>query len=92
MKKPWPRIALSPALISILLITAGCPGPTRNESEFGNSVRNMVAAQKYAPPAAETTGGLDGIKAEKVLKAYREDVSATEGVKNEIQIKVGDRK
>lgn len=76
-----------------LLVLAACAEPTALEKDFGNSVRAMVAAQKYTPPAAvqpvPVPIGIDGKKAEQVLRTYRQDVSQPQEIKNEIQINVG---
>lgn len=76
-----------------LLVLAGCAEPTALEKDFGNSVRAMVAAQKYTPPTAVQPApvptGIDGKKAEQVLRVYREDISQPQEIKNEIQINVG---
>lgn len=82
---------LAGALLCGGLLAACESQPTQSEREFGDSVRQMVAAQK-APPAATAVapaGGLDGRKAEAIMKVYREDVSQPKQIHNEIKINVG---
>ncbi|PHQ16687.1 hypothetical protein CLH61_01540 [Marinobacter profundi] len=56
------------------LLLTGCASPS-SEDQFGNSVRQMIAAQKYVPPQQEATGMpmLDGQKAEAGYNSYRKD-------------------
>jgi hypothetical protein len=77
-------------LLGVGLMTGCQTEPSRSEQEFGDSVRQMVSAQKYQPeePAA-APAGLDGRKAERVMKVYREDVAQPKQIKNEIFINVG---
>jgi uncharacterized lipoprotein YajG len=77
-------------LVGSGLLAACQTEPTQSEQEFGDSVRQMVSAQKYQPaepPAAPS--GMDGRKAEKVMQVYREDVAQPKQISNEIYINVG---
>lgn len=82
-------------LIGLAVVLGGLAAcqtePTRSEREFGDSVRQMVAAQKYQPAGTptEASSGLDGQKAEKIMSVYRDDVAQPKQIKNEIQINVG---
>lgn len=85
-------------LVSGLL--AGCAeystAPLRLEQDFGNSVRQMQAAQtlnakKASDPAlVEPVKTFDGKKGEAVLdKAYRKDVAKPQEVKQDIIFNIG---
>lgn len=67
-------------LVGILLLTllAGCPEwnshPVVVERDFGNSARNMVKNQTLYPEHGQNDKpvlGMDGQKAQGVIKAYR---------------------
>ena len=80
--------------VSILLAAAvlfglGCESqPTAVEANFGSSVRNAIALQTAQP--GQPVPGLDGVKAEAVLEAYRGDVAKPERVERDlIQINLG---
>lgn len=73
-------IAAVAPLLSLLL--GGCAhlDPTRVEADFGSSTRALVAGQYFDPesstsPSLNPPTGVDGPKAEKILAAYRDDVS-----------------
>lgn len=62
------------------LTVAGCAHQSadRVEADFGNSKRALLVGQFYDPeaarnPSTEAPTGLDGVKGEKVLDAYRND-------------------
>ena len=67
------------AIFISLLISACSPtttDPVRVEQDFGQSVNNMIEAQKFDPDAAERNGskavvGMDGQKAQDVMKTYQ---------------------
>lgn len=74
-------------LISALCLTLGCASTdaTRAESNFGNSVRNMIKSQIYDPMAAQNPPKeppltLDGNKSEQILETYRSDVAKPEEI------------
>jgi type IV pilus biogenesis protein CpaD/CtpE len=62
---------------AIVMTLAACTGrAARVESDYGNSVNNMIEAQMYDPeaarnPSADLPGGLDGAKADHAIEAYR---------------------
>lgn len=60
-------------------LLSGCATPT-SEDDFGNSVRQMIEAQKYIPPGQEghQVPTLDGEKAEASIKQYRGDGGSQE--------------
>jgi len=68
-----PTLTTAPLLV--LIVAAGCASDAERAGpdDFGDSVRNMIALQTEGAGAAGT--GLDGRKAEAVLRAYREDVA-----------------
>lgn len=61
------------------LLLAGCASPS-SEDQFGNSVRQMIAAQKYVPPGQEPPElpVLDGRKAEAGYNSYVKDTGKPE--------------
>jgi Flp pilus assembly protein TadD len=63
------------------LLVVGCvtSEPTRLDAQFGNSIASMIEGQTYNPEAANDTVsrpvmGIDGVKAQGNLEAYRRDV------------------
>jgi hypothetical protein len=63
----------------ILLLIAGCATDGEPDNiRFGESVRHTIALQTTDPNAGAT--GLDGQKAEQVLRAYRGYVGSPEAV------------
>ncbi len=69
-------------ILAGLIFTAllgGCATPS-SEEDFGNSVRQMVEAQKYTPPgqSEHRLPALDGQRGEAALKQYRTDVGNPE--------------
>jgi hypothetical protein len=71
-----------------------CAGPTQTESNFGESVRQMISAQTYDPstltaPSAEPVDSTDGQLLEGVLEEYRGAVASPDSVSNEIVIGLG---
>ena len=77
-----------------LLLCACASKPTATESNFGDSVRQIVRAQTYDPgtltaPSAETIESGDGQRLEGVIEVYRTDIAKPETVDNEIVINVG---
>jgi len=88
---------LSIALGLPALLLSGCvtsTDPTKVESDFGQSVRQMITAQTYNPNAARTPApaltGLDGVHSEAVLKTYREHVGDPKDVQQVVKIKVAE--
>jgi type IV pilus biogenesis protein CpaD/CtpE len=82
------------AALGIAALVAGCantPKPTAVESNFGNSVRNMIEAQTYDPstlstPSTDVIESSDGQRLEAVLDAYRSDVAKPESIGQDIVI------
>lgn len=68
------KITVTGAAIAACVLLAGCASPS-SEDQFGNAVRQMVAAQKYVPPEQEPhqLPRLDGHKAETGYNSYRKD-------------------
>jgi len=60
--------------LAVSLLIAGCASPS-SEDQFGNSVRQMISAQKYVAPDQQTRElpVLDGRKAEAGYNSYRKD-------------------
>jgi len=54
MKNTIEKMLLTPLMAGVMLVLVGCgfPEPARVQNDFGNSVRNMVAAQIYDPATA----------------------------------------
>ncbi len=77
-----------------LLALSGCATTSAVESDFGNSVRNMVQAQQAHPdvsanPSPDAVDGTDGERAKNVLRTYREDVTTKEEVDRPISVSIG---
>lgn len=73
------------ALLSAVAVTTGCThlDPVRVKDDFGQSHQAMLAGQYYDPdvaknPSTTPPAGMDGGKADNILRAYREDVSERE--------------
>ncbi len=90
-------ISTRSCMVFLLLLT-GCAitdtDPVRVESDFGNSVRNMIELQIYDPrtvhyPVKEPPTSFDGVKANGVLEEYRGDVAKREKVEQPINIQIG---
>ncbi len=81
--------------LSAALLLGGCASePTMTEQNFGDSVRNMIAAQTYDPdtltaPEEGAIESTDGDMLRGSLEAYRTTVSDQESVGNDITISVG---
>lgn len=62
------------AALAVAILMAGCASPS-SEDKFGNSVRQMIAAQKYVSPDQDERELplLDGQKAEAGYNSYRKD-------------------
>lgn len=62
-------------------LCGGCATPS-SEEDFGNSVRQMINAQKYTPPQPQEQRlpTLDGQKGEAAIKQYRTDVANPERI------------
>lgn len=80
-----------------VIVLTGCStastDPVRVENDFGNSVRNMVDAQKYDPDAAKTLvaeprTGIDGVSAEHVLKDHHSSKTDGEKINEPIHLKI----
>lgn len=75
---------------------AGCASSPQQENDpaFGSSVRQMIHAQIHDPQAAENPSdqapaGIDGIRAEGVMKTYRADVDKPARAQETILMQVG---
>lgn len=83
------------ASLSATLLLAACASePTMTERDFGNSVRNMIAAQTYDPstltnPPEGAIESTDGEMLRGALESYRTTVSDPAEVDSEITISVG---
>ena len=68
---------------------AGCAAePSAVEADFGASVRAMIAAQTVRDGTPTPT--LDGKKSQKILEAYRDNVSSPQEVGQDLIIRVGE--
>ena len=91
------RALIKMSLPLLVMLATGCSSvtePVRVEQDFGNSVRQMIAAQTLNPmtvanPDPEPVMGLDGPKAMGVLQVYREDIAKPAEIQNVINISVG---
>ena len=70
---PLATVALA---LTAFLIASCATDPTANNIRFGESVRHMITLQTADPQSGAT--GLDGEKAEEVIRAYRADVAKPE--------------
>ncbi|MBK1719244.1 hypothetical protein [Thiocystis violacea] len=68
---------------------AGCAMEESPEwsADFGDSVRHTIALQTGG--ATHEGTGMDAVKAETVLRAYREDVAKPKSVERDIIFRVG---
>lgn len=64
---------------------SGCATPS-SEEDFGNSVRQMINAQKYTPPQQQEQRlpTLDGQKGEAAIKQYHTDVANPERIYTDV--------
>jgi len=76
------------ALFAITALGSGCASDEERweSADFGDSVREMIVLQTEYAGAAGT--GMDGRKADAVLRAYREDVAAPERAERDITFQV----
>lgn len=82
--------ALRGALLGVgaaALLTGCVAEPSAVEADFGSSVRAMIEAQTVRSDTPTPT--LEGKKSQKVLRVYRENVSAPEEVSQDVIIRVG---
>lgn len=84
------------AIIAPIVLLAGCAvsEPTHLDSQFGNTVRSVTAAQTYDPGATARNEGqpissLEGQRAHRTLDVYRQDVHENAGVQNVINFNIG---
>jgi hypothetical protein len=77
-------------LCATCALAAGCA--TEEEylanADFGNSVRETIALQTDRAGSAGT--GMDGRKADAVLRAYRQDVTTPKAAEREIRLQVAE--
>ena len=76
-------------------VLAGCASSPQQENDpaFGSSVRQMVRAQIHDPkaagqPPADAPAGLDGGRAEAVIKVYRADVDKPSSAQESVEMRV----
>jgi hypothetical protein len=85
------RAAAAVSALSVVLLS-GCATSGPLHRDFGDSVRNMVAAQRYTPPDAERrlhgNAPLDAEKAAAILQIHRTDISKPQEVRDELRIQV----
>jgi hypothetical protein len=77
------------ALCALAALGAGCANDQEERwanAGFGDSVRHTIALQTEYADSRGT--GLDGQKAEAVLKAYREDVAKPKAAERRIRMQV----
>jgi hypothetical protein len=68
------RLALAGVLVGATLVGGCATDPEEaDDTEFGASVRHMIATQTYEP--GTETGAMDGEKAQAGLAEYRKDVA-----------------
>ena len=71
------------ATVTLAFLLASCASdPTADNIRFGESVRHMITLQTTDPQGEAP--GLDGEKAENVLRAYRGDVAKPETVERQV--------
>lgn len=89
--RPWHSLRWFPVsalLCGTLLVSCATDEEMAQNADFGNSVRHMIALQTTNAAVAGT--GLDGVKSEAVLHAYREDVAKPKEVEKDlIRIRLG---
>lgn len=89
------RKLYSAVLVTLPLGLAACVAdPTLTETNFGDSVRQMIEVQTYDPstlttPSTEPVDSGDGQRLENVLEAYRTDVAKPATVNEPVVINVG---
>jgi hypothetical protein len=89
------RKLYSAVLVTLPLGLGACVAePTLTETNFGNSVRQMIEAQTYDPstlrtPSTDPVDSADGKRLENVLEAYRTDVAKPAAVSEDVVINVG---
>lgn len=84
------------AFNGLALVALSACGATATESDFGNSVRNMVQAQQAHPevsaaPSAEAVDGTDAGRIENVVKTYREGVTSPQQADRPVTVNIGNR-
>jgi hypothetical protein len=91
--RPWPpffgnRSALFALLLASLVAGCATEEDVTQDPDFGTSVRHMITLQTRGAEAAGT--GLDGVKADAALHAYRGDVAKPKEVETDlIKIRLG---
>ena len=70
------------ALAPLFLLAACVTDPTADNIRFGESVRHMITLQTADPQSG--AAGLDGEKAEEVIRAYRADVAKPEATERRV--------
>ncbi len=81
MKRTINKKQLLLCFLSVAMLLGGCASPS-SEWDFGNSVRQMVAAQKYTPPGQEPPAipGMDGARASAAVERNRTAAPATQRI------------
>jgi type IV pilus biogenesis protein CpaD/CtpE len=82
-------------LAGATLALAACASDPKQENDpaFGSSVHRMIQAQIHNPraaanPPAEAPDGVDGQRAEQVVKTYRKDADKPSAVRERITMQV----
>lgn len=81
-------------LLACIAITTGCAGTSRADSEFGDAVRQVMAAQVYDPNAAANPDpaavvGGDPDRLNNSLDGYRKEAAAPTSVGDPITVNIG---
>lgn len=84
------------ALACVAGTVAACASSPQQENDpaFGSSVRQMIQAQTFDAQAADNPSdqppsGIDGIRAESVMKTYRADVDKPARAQEPMQVRIG---
>jgi hypothetical protein len=90
----WHKCGITLNAMVLVALLAGCATePTPLDEDFGKSVRQMMAAQRYEPPGApalpEEPPVLDGLKADEAIRTYRGEDGKQEEAAQPIVIDLG---
>ena len=89
------RKLYSTVVVTLPLGLGACVAePTLTETNFGDSVRQMIEVQTYdqstlTTPSTDSVDSSDGQRLENVLEAYRTDVAKPAAVNENVVINVG---
>jgi hypothetical protein len=76
-------------LMAVVVVQGCTTEPVKTEADFGNSVRQMIAAQRVDGGPSARPGSLDGHQAEKVLQAWRGEVARPQDLKTDVNMPLG---